>query len=453
MKRNLSEKLRSALAVCILAFSLSLLTACSETNPAANNAAAVTMTTEQTPEQITEQSTEQTTEVILTTEVTSQAELTQPESAAEAVTGTETLTATEAVTTIEQPAENTTEQPAETIKEQTTETTTAQPAESATEQPTEATTAQTANASEPFIAEIQILLEEIPEYTGNPYIELNNNVPLFLDKELTTNSYEYYSDLDSLGRCGMACACIGQELMPTEERGTIGQIKPSGWHTVKYDIVDGNYLYNRCHLIGYQLTAENANEKNLITGTRHLNVQAMLPFENMVADYVKETENHVMYKVIPLYDGDSLVASGVVMMAKSVEDNGDGISFCVYCYNVQPGVNIDYATGESRLEEVPDQEETTTEIVATAEASATTEAPAATEAPTTTEAITTTEAPTQQATEAPALTYVANTNTKKFHYPTCSSVKTIKDENRWDFYGSRDELINMNYVPCKRCNP
>ena len=437
MKRNLSEKLRSALAVCVLAFSLSLLTACSETNPAANNAAAVTMTTEQTPEQITEQSTEQTTEVILTTEVTSQAELTQPESAAEAVTGTEALTTTETVTTIEQPAENTTEQPAENIKEQTTE----------------ATTAQTANASEPFIAEIQILLEEIPEYTGNPYVKLNNNVPLFLDKELTTNSYEYYSDLDSLGRCGMACACIGQELMPTEERGAIGQIKPSGWHTVKYDIVDGNYLYNRCHLIGYQLTAENANEKNLITGTRHLNVQAMLPFENMVADYVKETENHVMYKVIPLYDGDSLVASGVVMMAKSVEDNGDGISFCVYCYNVQPGVNIDYATGESRLEDAPDQEETTTEVVATAEASATTEAPAATEAPTTTEAITTTEATTQQATEAPALTYVANTNTKKFHYPTCSSVKTIKDENRWDFYGSRDELINMNYVPCKRCNP
>lgn len=411
MKQNLSKKLRSALAVCVLAFSLSFLTACSETNPAANNTAAATKTTEQT------------TEAILTTEATTQAELTQQEATTEAVTSTEALTTTEAVTTIEQPTEIT------------------------TEQPTEVTTAQTTDASEPFIAKIQILLEEIPNYTGNPYIELNNNVPLFLDKELTTTSYEYYSDLDSLGRCGMACACIGQDLMPTEERGSIGQIKPSGWHTVKYDIVDGNYLYNRCHLVGYQLTAENANEKNLITGTRHLNVQGMLPFENMVADYVKETENHVMYKVIPLYDGDNLVASGVVMMAKSVEDNGDGISFCVYCYNVQPGVNIDYATGESRLEKVPDQEETTTEVVTTTEAHTTTEAP------TITEAVTTTEAPTQQATEAPTLTYVANTNTKKFHYPTCSSVKTIKDENRWDFYGSRDELINMNYVPCKRCNP
>ena len=166
-----------------------------------------------------------------------------------------------------------------------------------------------------------------------------------------------------------------------------------------------------------------------------------------------------MYKVIPLYDGNNLVASGVIMTAKSVEDDGDGISFCVFCYNVQPGVGIDYATGESWLEEVPAQEETTTEVVTTTEAPATTEEPTTTvavtttEAPTTTEAVTTTEAPTQQSTENPKATYVANTNTKKFHYPDCSSVKTIKNENRWDFYGSREELINMNYVPCKRCNP
>lgn len=181
------------------------------------------------------------------------------------------------------------------------------------------------------------------------YIILNDNVPLFEESEYTTTAYERYSELDWLGRCGTAMACIGTELMPTEERGSIGQIKPSGWHTVKYDIVDGKYLYNRCHLIGYQLTGENANEKNLITGTRYLNVEGMLPFEDMVAAYVKYTGRHVLYRVTPVYEGANLVASGVTMEGYSVEDDGGGICFYVYVPNVQPGIGIDYATGESWL--------------------------------------------------------------------------------------------------------
>lgn len=194
-------------------------------------------------------------------------------------------------------------------------------------------------------------LSNIPEYNGEPYIAVNGNVPFFEDTEVTATSFEEYSDLDNLGRCGVAMASVGQDIMPTEERGSIGQIKPAGWHTVKYDCVDGKYLYNRCHLLGYQLTGENANERNLITGTRYLNVDGMLLFENMVADYVMETGNHVMYRVTPIYTGNNLVADGVLMEGYSVEDQGEGITFCVYVYNVQPGVRIDYATGDSSLAE------------------------------------------------------------------------------------------------------
>lgn len=190
-------------------------------------------------------------------------------------------------------------------------------------------------------------LEDIPEYSGTPYAEIDNNRPSFTESELVTSSYEKYSSLDDLGRCGVAVACVGKDLMPTEERGSIGMIKPSGWHLVKYDSVDGKYLYNRCHLIAYELTSENANRENLITGTRYLNVTGMLPFENKVADYVKETGNHVMYRVTPVFDGDDLLASGVHMEAESVEDGGTGISFNIYCYNVQPGIVIDHATGDS----------------------------------------------------------------------------------------------------------
>ena len=206
---------------------------------------------------------------------------------------------------------------------------------------------QAAGARMPEVMEIA----ELPEYTGSPYAAVNGNQPEFTESDFTEESFETYSELDELGRCRTAYANIGKDLMPTEKRGAIGKVKPSGWHTVKYDAVDGKYLYNRCHLIGFQLTAENANAKNLITGTRYLNTEGMLPFENMVADYVKETENHVLYRITPIYEDDNLLAEGVQMEALSVEDNGEGISYNVYVYNVQPGVTIDYKTGESSLNE------------------------------------------------------------------------------------------------------
>lgn len=193
-----------------------------------------------------------------------------------------------------------------------------------------------------------VALDSIPAFSGKPYVAINDNVPFFQEGDMTVSSYEQYAPLDALGRCGTAVSCIGRDLMPTEDRGSIGQVKPSGWQTVKYDFVDGKYLYNRCHLIGFQLTGENANKGNLITGTRYMNVEGMLPFENMVADYIKETGNHVMYRVTPVFQGQELVARGVLMEAKSVEDGGEGILFCVYVYNNQPGVAIDYLTGKSQ---------------------------------------------------------------------------------------------------------
>ncbi len=285
-------------------------------------------------------------------------------------------------------------------------------------------------------------LREIPAYSGTPYTEVNGNKPYFTEAELTTQSFETYSELDSLGRCGVAYANVGQNLMPTEPRGEIGAVKPTGWHLVKYDNVDGKYLYNRCHLIAYMLAAENANPQNLITGTRYLNVQGMLPFETKVCDYVKNTGNHVLYRVTPIFDGDNLLADGVLMEAYSVEDAGEGISFCVFAYNVQPGIGIDYATGDnwaegsgtyqstvaSVAEETPvPQPETDTAVQITPESSA--------------------------PQESQGITYVLNTNTKKFHYPTCSSVDDMKEKNKQIYTGSRDEVINMGYVPCKRCNP
>lgn len=269
-------------------------------------------------------------------------------------------------------------------------------------------------------------LAQIPSYTGSPYTVLNDNVPDFPESDFNTESFETYGELDSLGRCSEAYANIGNDLMPTEERGSIGKIKPSGWHTIKYDCVDGKYLYNRCHLIGYQLTAENANEQNLITGTRYLNVEGMLPFENMVSDYIKETGNHVLYKVTPLYAGDNLVATGVQMEAQSVED--DGIQFNVFCYNVQPGVGIDYATGDSwqnDLTPASDQNSAPTEDSA---ASSTQEKPVGT-------------------------TYIININTGKFHYPTCRSVKQMNDSNKKEVIDNRDNLISQGYSPCGNCNP
>ena len=248
-------------------------------------------------------------------------------------------------------------------------------------------------------------LESIPAYTDEPYVVLQENVPDFDSSDFTTQAFETYAPLDDLDRCGVAYANICTELMPTEERGSIGQVKPSGWHTVTYDNVDGRYLYNRCHLIGFQLAGENANEQNLITGTRYMNVEGMLPFENQVADYVEETDHHVLYRVTPIFQGDNLVASGVQMEAWSVEDQGEGVCFNVYVYNVQPGITIDYATGESWTSEVT------------------------------------------------ATHYVLNTSSKKFHLPECSGVRDIKESNRQDYQGNRDQLLEQGYTPCGLCHP
>ena len=227
---------------------------------------------------------------------------------------------------------------------------------------------------------------------------------------MTTESYEYYSELDLDGRCGIVVANLGEDLMPTEERGQIGQVKPSGWKTIKYDNVDGKFLYNRCHLIGFQLAGENANEKNLITGTRYMNTEGMLPFENLVADYIRETGNHVLYRVTPIFEGDNLVASGVQMEAKSVEDDGEGICFNVYVYNVQPGIEIDYATGESRSKKTNNTDEEIME-------------------------------------------YVLNTNNKKFHYEDCQSVEDMKEQNKQKYVGTRGDLVKQGYKPCGNCSP
>ena len=279
-------------------------------------------------------------------------------------------------------------------------------------------------------------LSDVPAYSGKAYISVNGNVPYFTAAELTTTSFETYSDLDTLGRCGVTYACIGQDLMPTKERGSIGMVKPTGWHTVRYDdLVDGKYLYNRCHLIGYQLTGENANTKNLITGTRYLNIEGMLPFENMVADYIQETNNHVLYRVTPIFEGNNLLANGVLMEGYSVEDKGAGVSYCVFAYNVQPGIEIDYATGESKLADGAQQEELKTATVT----------PTPSPEPEKQEPVT--------GSEASQADYILNTNTKKFHYPTCSSVNDMKEKNKQEFFGTRDEAISNGYSPCGRCKP
>lgn len=210
-------------------------------------------------------------------------------------------------------------------------------------------------------AEYDRLMSALPEYSGSPYAVINNNIPFFEDYEIITGSFEYYSDLDELGRCDVCMASVARDIMPTGERESISSVTPTGWKNAYYDTVDGGYLYNRCHLIGYQLTGENANDRNLITGTRYMNVEGMLPFENMVDDYIEETGNRVMYRATPVFQGNNLVANGVLMEAYSVEDDGRGVSFCVYCYNVEPTVAIDYKTGanSSLGSNVPQQEENT----------------------------------------------------------------------------------------------
>ena len=257
----------------------------------------------------------------------------------------------------------------------------------------------------------EVSVDEISAYSGEAFVILENNVPAFQEKDYVTESYEFYDDLDAMNRCTYTMACIGPDLMPTEDRGNIGMVRPTGWVTAKYDFVDGKYLYNRCHLIGFQLTGENANERNLITGTRYMNVEGMLPFENMVADYIKETGNHVLYRVVPIFEGDNLLASGVTMEAWSVEDSGEGICFHVYVYNVQPGVEIDYATGESWLAEpvVGEGEE--------------------------------------------IMIYVVNTGSGKFHDGSCPQAVSIKSENKESFETTRSQMLAWNFEPAGCCKP
>ena len=276
---------------------------------------------------------------------------------------------------------------------------------------------------------------DVPAYSGEPYTAVNNNEPYFTSDNLTTEAFENYSELDALGRCGVAYANVCLETMPTEKRGSISEVKPTGWHSVKYDNVDGKSLYNRCHLIGYQLTAENANQQNLITGTRYLNVDGMLPFENMVADYVKETDNHVLYRVTPIFTGDNLVADGVLMEGYSVEDEGDGICFCVY------------ATGDSWLSSEKGNSNSSSGGNSAVSQSAADKS-GTQQAAVQTESVKETSAPVSTGTE-----YILNTNTKKFHYPSCSSVKQMKASNKKEYTGSRDDLIAQGYDPCKKCNP
>jgi DNA-entry nuclease len=258
-----------------------------------------------------------------------------------------------------------------------------------------------------------VSLDDIPEFDGStPYVIINDNIPFFTD-EKCDKSYESFSPLDSLGRCGVAISCIGTDIMPTEERESISHITPSGWRSIN---IDGQYVYNRCHLIGFQLTGENDNEANLITGTRYMNVTGMLPFENLVADYVKDTENHVLYRVTPIYDGYDLVAKGVLMEAKSIED--DDVLFCVYVYNNQPGLVIDYGTGEVRRATDSDDGENKNDGGGQAEK-----------------------------------TYILNTSSKKFHLENCKGASSISDSNKSSFTGKREDLIEQGYTPCGICDP
>ena len=255
--------------------------------------------------------------------------------------------------------------------------------------------------------------DDVPDFDEKPYVPLRSNTPDFKDSQLTTVSYETYGPLDYLGRCTTCIACIGKDLMPTEKRGYIGEVKPTGWHADKYDNIDGHYLYNRCHLIGYQLTAENANERNLITGTRYLNVQGMLPFEDEVAEYVKTTGNHVLYEVTPVFKDAELIARGVHMQAESIEDGGKGVSFNVYCYNAQPGIEIDYKTGDNKAVK---------------------------------EKFSFDDGSKKQ-------TYIININSKKFHNPDCEAVDKMSPKNKKKYKGTRESLINNGYDPCGMCNP
>ena len=269
----------------------------------------------------------------------------------------------------------------------------------------------------------------IPVYTGIEVVQINDNIPAFQVIAENTEDYVKFSEQDSLGRCGVAEGYIGPDILPTEERGSIGMIKPSGWQTVKYSFIDGKYLYNRCHLIAYELCGVNDDTRNLITGTRHLNLDGMLNIEDQVCWYVRNSGNHVRYRVTPWYEGDNLVAAGVQIEARSVEDGGAGICLNVFCFNVQPGVVIDYSTGESYAETTCDDQPSAEITRSVIEAEPDTFVPS------------------------DGVTYVLNTNTYRFHLPDCQSVQDMNEKNREEFFGTREELIEDGYIPCGRCNP
>jgi len=276
------------------------------------------------------------------------------------------------------------------------------------------------------------------DYSGSPSVEVNDNVPYFTADELTTTSFESYSELDNLNRCGVAFACIGTDLMPTEERGSIGNVKPSGWHTANYNqypgLIDGNYLYNRCHLIAYMLSGENANEKNLITGTRYLNIEGMLPYEDEVHDYlIANPNNHVMYRVTPIFKGENLVAEGVLMEAYSVEDNGKGVQFCIFAYNVQPWVVIDYETGDNAIS--PDYDGPTLDD---------------TQSTSTSETDTSSSEPSETSI---AYNYVIDESTQTIHTPGCSCINDIDPLNITYTTRSFEGLQEDGYKPCSVCHP
>ena len=325
---------------------------------------------------------------------------------------------------------------------------------------------------------------EIPAYDGDPSEVVNGNLPTFSAEELYADPYVYYGDLDELGRCTGACALVGPETLPREERGNIGMIKPTGWHTVKYDGIEGNYLYNRCHLIGFQLTGQDANEKNLITGTRYLNVEGMLPYEDSVLAYVTGTGNHVLYRVTPVFRKDNLLADGVLMEARSVED--PLVQFCAFCYNVQPGITIDYATGESTGPAFTgndsngngdgksrDEGDGDTSAGISSGGGGKEESPSAgisaggegkEESPSAGNTVTRSgqsgREETPGKTETPGermrngdWRFIVNVSTGKFHLPGCESVRKMSEKNKQGFNGSREELIEMGYEPCKNCNP
>ena len=341
------------------------------------------------------------------------------EAPTEPVTEAPTEPVTEAPTepVTEAPTEPVTEAPTEPVTDVPTEPVTDVPTEPETEAPTEPETTTPEPETEAPAPEVEIpaltmpafKASDVPAYGDKPYVEVNGNIPFFTVKQYTTQSYEYYSPLDQLGRCGTVVASIGRDLMPTEDRESISSVRPTGWHSASYPEVGVTSLYNRSHLIAFQLTGENANKENLITGTQYMNQTVMTRFENMVADYITETGNHVLYRVTPIFTGNNMVADGVLMEGWSVEDNGDGICFCVYLYNVQPGVEINYATGESQYVGIDMPED--------------------------------------------APNYILNTNTKKFHKPTCSNAATISDKNRKEHFGSREELIEEGYKAAGCCKP